>query len=264
MEGRSLTELLILGSSAGVTTANRFQTAMALKAGGGLYVLDCGAPVCNVLKRMEENPLEIRAVFLTHWHPDHAQHLPMLLQELQLTGRREPLTIYGPTGTESKVNDLLRLFLIPKEILPYTLHVVDVNPGTVFRDDHVAVSYFPTSHLSTEKWHHLDEVYGGRLWPLAYGLLLDTAEGRLLVSGDIRSSADLEPYVQGCTLVSHEFGHMALEQIRDFAVRNQIPRLLVSHLHHRYDTREEEIRSAIADQFHGELLVARDMLRVSL
>jgi ribonuclease BN (tRNA processing enzyme) len=259
-------ELLILGSSAGVPTANRYPTAMALKTGGGLYLLDCGAPVSNHLKRMGEDPRTIRAVFLTHWHPDHAHGLPMLLQDLQLTGRREPLTIYGPPGTSEKLDDLLRLFLIPREILPYTLTAVDVQPGAVFTDEHLRVAYFPTRHLAADQWQTLDDTYGQRLWPLAFGLLLQVADQRILISGDIRSSEDLEPYVEGCSLVSHEFGHMVIDQIRHFAIKHKLPRLLIAHLHHRYDHAdgEAEIRAAIADGYEGELLVARDLMRIAL
>lgn len=257
-------ELLILGSSAGIPTATRFPTAMALKTAGGLYLLDCGAPVSNQLKRMGEDLQAIRGIFLTHWHPDHAHALPMLLQDLQLNRRREPLTVFGPPGTQDKLNDLLRLFLIPREILPYTLTAVDVAPGVVFADDHVRISYFPTRHLATEAWEQLHAAYGQRLWPLAYGLLLELADAKVLVSGDIRTSADLEPYLDGCTLVSHEFGHMRLEQVRDFAVEHPVPRLLVTHIHHQYDTAGDQIRSAVADGYSGELLVAHDLLRIAL
>lgn len=259
-------ELLILGSSAGVPTANRYPTAMAVKAGGVLYLLDCGAPVSSHLKRMGEDPRAIRAIFLTHWHPDHAHGLPMLLQDLQLTGRREPLTIYGPPGTGEKLDDLLRLFLIPREILPYTLNAVDIEPGFLFADEHLHVTYFPTRHLAADQWQTLDEAYGQRLWPLAFGLLLDLADERILISGDIRTSNDLEPYVDCCSLVSHEFGHMAIEQIREFAMAHKLPRLLIAHLHHRYDHAdgEAEIRAVMAEGYDGELLVARDLMRISL
>lgn len=257
-------ELIILGSSAGVPTANRFPTAMALKTGEGLYLVDCGAPVVNQLKRLGEDPREIRGIFLTHWHPDHAHGLPMLLQDLQLTGRREPLTVYGPPGTKDKLDDLLRLFLIPREILPYTLTAVDIDPGVVFADEHVRISYFPTRHLAAENWQKLDAVYGGRLWPLAYGLVCELAGARVLISGDIRSSEDLVPHVDGCTLVSHEFGHPLLEKIRDFAVEHKLPRLLITHIHHKYDAREDDLRAVMTDGYAGELLVAHDLMRITL
>ena len=122
-------ELIVLGSSAGIPTATRFPTALALKVDEALYLVDCGAPVVNRLKALGEDPRSIRAVFLTHWHPDHAVSLPMLLQDLQLTLRREPLALYGPAGTAAKLDDLLRIFLIPREVLPYDLRGVDVVEG---------------------------------------------------------------------------------------------------------------------------------------
>jgi ribonuclease BN (tRNA processing enzyme) len=257
-------ELIVLGSSAGVPTATRFPTALALKVGDALYLVDCGAPVANRLKALGEDPRSIRAVFLTHWHPDHATSLPMLIQDLQLTRRHEPLTVYGPPGTAEKLDDLLRLFLIPRAVLPYDLVGADVTAGQVFADATVQVRCFPTNHLNTAQWQKLHAAHGNRLWPLAYGLLIDVGPMRVLISGDIRSSADLAPRVQGCSLVSHEFGHMPLEQIRDFAIRHQVKRLLVTHIHHDWDTAAAEMRRTLSDGYAGALFIGADGLRIPL
>jgi ribonuclease BN (tRNA processing enzyme) len=256
--------LIVLGSSAGIPTATRFPTALVLKVGDALYLVDCGAPVSNRLKALGEDPRSIQAVFLTHWHPDHATALPMLLQDLQLTRRREPLTVHGPPGTAEKLDDLLRLYLIPREVLPYDLVGADVTAGQMFEDQQVRVRYFPTNHLNTEEWQKLHVAYGNRLWPLAYGVVVDIGPIRVLLSGDIRSSEDLAPYVEGCSLVSHEFGHLPLEQLRDFAIRQQVKRLLVTHIHHDWDTAAAEMRRVLSDRYGGELLIGADGLRIPL
>lgn len=257
-------ELIILGSSAGVPTANRCPTALLLKVDDALYLVDCGAPVVNRLKALGEDPLALRAVFLTHWHPDHTTSLPMLLQELQLTGRREPLTIYGPPGTADKLDDLLRLYLIPRQVLPYDLLGADIADGPAFEDARVRVRYFPTNHLNSAEWRDLDAACDNRLYPFACGIIAEIGPIRVLISGDIKSSDDLAPYVEGCSLVSHEYGHMSLESIRDFAIRHRIKRLLVTHIHHGWDIRGDEMGRILSDGYQGALFVGADGLRIPL
>ncbi len=256
--------LIVLGSSAGVPTAHRFPTALALKVDEALYLVDCGAPVVTLLKALGEDPRAIQAVFLTHWHPDHAASLPMLIQDLQLTGRAAPLPIYGPTGTAQKLDDLLRLFLIPREVLPFTLTGSDITDGPAFADGYVRVEYIPTNHLNTDRWRELDAAHDRRLWPVACGVIATIGAERVLISGDIRSSRDLAPYVAGCSLVSHEFGHMPLESIRDFAIAHRIKRLLVTHIHHEWDERTEEMRRILTEGYEGEVFIGADGLRIPL
>jgi ribonuclease BN (tRNA processing enzyme) len=257
-------ELIILGSSAGVPTGRRFPTALLFKIDGALYLVDCGAPVVNRLKALGESPLALRAVFLTHWHPDHATSLPMLLQDLQLTGRKEPLTVYGPPGTSAKLDSLLRIFLIPREVLPYSLAGADVADGCAFEDGWVRIDYFPTNHLNTPGWRELDAAHDGHLWPFACGVAIEIGPIRVVISGDIQGSDDLVPYIGGASLVSHEYGHMSLESIRDFAVDHSIKRLLVTHIHHEWDTRPDELRRILSDGFQGELFLGSDGLRIPL
>jgi len=85
-----------------------------------------------------------------------------------------------------------------------------------------------------------------------------------LLSGDIRSSGDLAPHVADCSLVSHEFGHMPLESIRDFAIAHRIKRLLVTHIHHEWDERTAEMRRILAEGYEGEIFVGADGLRIPL
>ncbi|HUC93833.1 MAG TPA: MBL fold metallo-hydrolase [Paenibacillus sp.] len=80
-----MSELLILDTSAGVSTVSCHHFSMAVKKDGRLYLIDCGGPVCMLLQQMGEDPRNIDTVFLTHWHPDHVSGLTMLLQNLQLT-----------------------------------------------------------------------------------------------------------------------------------------------------------------------------------
>ena len=64
--------------------------------------------------------------------------------------------------------------------------------------------------------------------------------------------------------VSHEFGHISLQQIRDFAIRHKIKRLLVTHIHHDWDTAVDEMRRVLSDGYKGELFIGTDGMRIPL
>ena len=42
--------------------------------------------------------VDLREVFLTHYHADHYLGLPGMLKTFALRGREVPITIYGPPG----------------------------------------------------------------------------------------------------------------------------------------------------------------------
>ncbi|WP_313998084.1 hypothetical protein [uncultured Paenibacillus sp.] len=54
-----MSELLILGTSAGVSTVSRHHFSMAVKKDGRLYLIDCGGLVCMLLQQMGEDPRNI-------------------------------------------------------------------------------------------------------------------------------------------------------------------------------------------------------------
>ena len=59
-----------------------------------------------------------------------------------------PSSIRSEKSKPQNAGDLLRLFLIPREVLPYDLTGVDVTAGQVFEDAEVRVRYFRTNHLN--------------------------------------------------------------------------------------------------------------------
>ncbi|GAC1365010.1 MAG: ribonuclease Z [Herpetosiphon sp.] len=257
-------ELLILGSAAGVPTANRHSTSMAIKCDGKLYLLDCGQAVSTQLKRMGEDPRKLTAVFLTHWHPDHASGLPMLLQDLELGRRQEPLPLFGPAGTSRKVALLQTIFLLPPERFPFQLNVCDYDDQTVFDDGTLRVIFFKTQHLAQQVWRDLDAAHHHLMQPIAYGFVIEVAGRRIVVSGDIYSSDDLLSVVPGADLLVHEFGHIAVGSLNQFAREQNIPHLLVTHLHHEWDQRGEELRHAVSLEHTGKVTVAEDGMRLTL
>ena len=105
-------ELHVLGTSSARFAHGRSVSGSVINTPGGLALIDCGEGMQNrvimhnrnLKKSGRDNRTRlsrIRAIFLTHGHLDHSWGVLPLLQTLNLDGRKNPLTIIGPTTNEA-------------------------------------------------------------------------------------------------------------------------------------------------------------------
>ena len=120
-------DLVFLGTSGSMPTAQRAPTAMLLRRGGERLLFDCAEGTQRQLLRSNVGLIELREVFLTHYHADHYLGLPGMLKTFALRGRELPITIYGPRGLHDLFASLRRIF--GKLTYPYELRELD--PGQV-------------------------------------------------------------------------------------------------------------------------------------
>jgi ribonuclease Z len=86
--------------------------------------------------------VELREVFVSHFHADHYLGLPGMLKTFALRGRELPLTIYGPPGLRELFGALRRIF----GRLPYPLELVELQPGDVLERGDYNLVTFPVAH----------------------------------------------------------------------------------------------------------------------
>ena len=252
-------ELLVLGSSNGLPTRRRFTSAYALTVAGKLILLDCGAPVSSLLYYYGLDPLEVQAVFLSHWHMDHVAGLGLFLTQNNLLKRPAPLTIYGPRGTRGKVRRmLLDSFLVPEE-LSYRLKITNIKAKKNYKEALIRVNYFKTQHLEHPKYKTR---FGNQA--TAYGMVITGPGWRVVYSGDVGSPNELAPYVANCDLLIHELAHPQPEEVAEFAEITQIPHLLLSHIRSEFDEAPEKIAKIFAKLYSGQLTIAEDGTKVAL
>jgi ribonuclease Z len=102
--------LVVLGSSGAVVPAHRDNTALALRLGDAVVLVDCPGSPAVKLRRAGLDPLQLAAVVITHTHPDHVYGLPSLVHNLRLLGRTAPLPIFVLPEDLDRVRRLLAVW----------------------------------------------------------------------------------------------------------------------------------------------------------
>ena len=80
-------DVVFLGTSGSMPTAQRAPAATLLRRGGERILIDCGEGTQRQLLRSDVGLVELREIFLTHYHADHFLGLPGMLKTFALRGR---------------------------------------------------------------------------------------------------------------------------------------------------------------------------------
>jgi ribonuclease Z len=126
-------DLVFLGTSGSMPTAQRAPAALLLRRGGERLLFDCGEGTQRQLLRSSVGLIDVREIFLTHYHADHYLGLPGMLKTFAMRGREVPVTIYGPPGLRDLFDALRRIF----GKLTYTVELKELRPGDeLIREDY--------------------------------------------------------------------------------------------------------------------------------
>jgi ribonuclease Z len=146
-------DVVFLGTSASMPTARRSPAALLVRRGGERLLFDCGEGTQRQMLRSSVGLVELREVFLTHFHADHVLGLPGMLKSFALRGRDQPVTVYGPPG-------LRELFAVLKPLLgrlPYAVELAELEPGDSLQRDGYRLSAFRAEHGAQAVGYVIDE-----------------------------------------------------------------------------------------------------------
>ncbi len=135
-------DLVFLGTSGSAPTARRAPSATLLRRGGERLLFDCAEGTQRQLLRSSIGLVDLREVFLTHFHADHYLGLPGMLKTFSLRGRTEPITVWGPPG-------LVRLFEALRRVfgqLPFRLELEELRPGDSLARAEYRIETFAVAH----------------------------------------------------------------------------------------------------------------------
>jgi ribonuclease BN (tRNA processing enzyme) len=200
-------KVVLLGTGMPRPDPERSGPSTAVVVGNDSYIVDAGAGVVRraVAAAIKDSLPALRVanlerLFLTHLHSDHTIGLPDIILTPAVTGRRGPLEVWGPEGTQAMVTHILEAYQEDIRLRVYGLehgnwaayHVIvhEIKPGVVYRDSNVTVTAFPVHHGS---------------WPEALGYRFDARGRSIVISGDEAPPLDtIAQYCNGCDVLVHE------------------------------------------------------------
>ena len=175
-------DLVFFGTSGSVPTARRAPSALLVRRGSERLLFDCAEGTQRQMLRSTVGLVELREVFLTHYHADHYLGLPGMLKTFALRGREVDLTVYGPPGLVDLFGALKRIF----GKLTYKVRLVELEAGDVLeRDGYDLVTFAPAHGVSAIGYALVEAPRPGRFdVEAADALGVDPPERGLLQRGE--------------------------------------------------------------------------------
>jgi ribonuclease BN (tRNA processing enzyme) len=248
--------LFILGTAAAETTPQRDYSAYAIEVGSTLFAIDVGPNITARLWACGVDPRNLSDVLVTHRHLDHLVGLPSLIDQLRLTGRRGPLTVWGLPETLHTARALLDVFgvdpngtAVPLQLQPIAL------TGVAWTGNGFCVRTGPAVHTAP-----------------AVSVRVDFDGGRSIgFSGDTAPHQGMAELYTGTTLLVHECtfpddevaqahadGHCTSHDVGTIARECGVPRLLLTHLSPPTDTNLDRTLAQVRAVYDGDVAAAAD------
>jgi ribonuclease BN (tRNA processing enzyme) len=266
------TRVILLGTGTPNPEPDHSGPAVAVVSGQRVYVVDSGPGVVRRAAQAGIRMEQLTRVFVTHLHSDHTAGLPDLIFTPAVTGRTEPLEIYGPPGLRAMAGHVMKAWkedmanrlrgLEPAVKGAYVVRSYDVKPGEIYRDATVRIRAFAVPHGS---WKH------------AYGYRFEVDGKVIVISGDTTYSERLIEAAKGCDILVHEFYsqkgwetrspdwqryhaafHTSAPDLGKLAARVRPGKLVLYHELPMGQTPEQVLRE-IRESFDGEVIYGRDL-----
>jgi ribonuclease BN (tRNA processing enzyme) len=280
------TKLVILGTGAGpVPGSARHMTGHILVSKGAAYVLDCGLGVTRQFARTGIPWRALKAIFITHHHPDHNIEYGPLLVLGWIAGMQQSVRAYGPPPLTQMTTDYFRSakttidfwaedFRIPA-LAPIETHELP-GAGPVMQDENVKVTSVLVQHPPVTP---------------AYGYRFDFQDRSIAFSGDTVGLEAVAAMAKGADVLVHEAidmpaieaymraqiargapgnleaamahmraDHTPTDEVGRIAEEAGVKTLVLSHLAPGENVSDERWRDAAAKSFKGEIIVARDLM----
>ncbi len=282
----SRTQIVMLGTGTPIPDPDRSGPAVAIVVDSVAYLFDAGAGVVRRAAAAGRNGVRafapptptaqpsprIDRVFITHLHSDHTLGLADVILTGWIQGRKAPLDIYGPPGTQRLVNGILdgnaediaeRLSASGgPPVNGWKANVHEIAAGVVYQDARITVTAFSVDHAG---------------WKYAFGYVVKTPDRMIVLSGDTRGSPPIADQCRGCDVLIHEVysdagfatlpaqrqvyhkgAHTSATLLGDIATQAK-PKLLILYHQLFFGSSEETLVGEVRSRFSGKVVSAHDL-----
>ncbi len=241
-------ELITLGTGHGKAEAGRACSASLLTVGTARYLIDCGCDAEARLRNLGIDYSEIRAVFVTHMHVDHAGFLSSMVKcfNIPKEGRRD---IYLPEE-EGVLGLNAWIKALHQRNDEEKCRFLVTRPGEIYQDETISVTAIANDHMQKE---------GG----LSYSYLVKAEGKTILFTGDL--SADLHDYPailqeESVDVAICELTHFKIWEHFEFLSKTKTKQMIFNHVH----PRNIEAANELLDKFPFPAIVAEEQGRYEL
>jgi ribonuclease Z len=251
-----MASITILGCAYSIPDAAHELTHFAVHGKHSGILVDCGSNPTVRLAQAEIAYDSISDLILTHFHPDHISGAPLMLMNMWLFGRKQPLRIHAPVHCLQRFSQLMDAYEWQQwpGFFSVDLHEIPLHENApVLTSNDFTVSASPGEHMV----------------PVVGLRITDESCGRALAySADTAPCASIVRLAAGADVLLHEAtalanGHSSAAQAGEVAARAQVGTLYLIHYDvHRPD--ESKLLSEARNQFSGPVKLARDLMRIEL
>ena len=274
-------EITLLGTGSPIPDPNRAGPSTLVRAGGQLFLVDCGRGVLQRAAAVGVGAAGLSALLLTHLHSDHIAELGDLLITRWVTTFAPdpaPLPVIGPPGTAEVVEATLKAF--GHDISYRIAHHADLNApppievhehtdGPVWDRDGVSIRVAPTDHR-----------------PVAptIGFRIEEGASSVVLAGDTVPCASLDQLAAGADALVHTVirkdilsqvpqqrvkdvcdYHSSVQEAAATAARAGVGTLVLTHYVPAIAPgQEEQWRTLAATEFSGTIELGDDLHRVEV
>jgi ribonuclease BN (tRNA processing enzyme) len=208
------TEVLFLGTAGGPPLRlDRSEPSTLLIVDGRPYLIDCGIGTMRRMLRADVKSEQVRTIFFTHLHADHALGLADVMANdffrQNTVGASEPINIYGPPQTKDLVDAAFNFITVgfrqfekfpPRSDgsyqSPFVTHEFDRN-GVIFQDDKIRVT-------AAENSHYALMTPPRRAQFKSFSYRIETPHGVIVFTGDTGPSEAVERLAKGADVLVAE------------------------------------------------------------
>ena len=275
-----------LGTGAPRPSLDRYGPATLIEAGGERVLVDPGPGLRERLFQAGSFDLisGIDHVLVSHLHFDHTISLPDLWLTGWLFGRRTPLTVEGPAGTQAMMRhfeeayrwdiDYRKAVGVPGDGVAIAAR--DIRPGVVFEKNGLKVTAFEVEHLPIDVKTRQRIPFEGQ----TFGFRFDFHGHSLVLSGDTRPTEAVVEQARGVDVLVHEVQvpspdeteeaklanvslsvHSEPKAVAGIFARARPKMAIYSHIIPP-DVTEAQLRAATP--YDGPLTVAHDLMMVTI
>jgi ribonuclease Z len=170
-------QLVFLGTSSAVPTADRGLSSIALMRDAELLLFDAGEGMQRNFIKAGLGINRKMKIFITHMHADHCVGLLGLLQTMSLQGRERSIDIYGEPRLEEFLRENMRIINIG---LTFDIIVRKIEKaGLVVREKDYQVSCCDTLHSAPSFAYCLEEFDRPGIFNISKAKRLGIPEGEL-------------------------------------------------------------------------------------